>query len=80
MLKFNAKNLAITVFLGVLLVGIVGIANAQESLPEGGDGFETAVKLEPGNYVTDHNISRKVPEYFKLSVGAGQILVVNTKG
>lgn len=76
MIKFNAKNLAIVVFLGALLVGIIGIVNAQEALPKGGDGFETAVEIEPGSYVTDHDISRKVPEYFKLAVGAGQILAV----
>ncbi len=76
MAKFNAKNLAIAVFLGALLVGVIGMVNAQQALPKGGDGFETAVKIEPGNYVTDHDISRKVPEYFKLTVGAGQILAV----
>jgi len=78
MAKFNAKNLAIMVFLGVLLVGIIGIANAQQVLPKGGDDFETAVEIESGNYVTDHDISRKVPEYFKLTVGAGQVLIVKT--
>jgi len=61
----------------LLLVGLVGIASAQETLPKGGDDFETAVELELGNYVTDHDISRKTQEYFKLPiVKAGQMLVV----
>ncbi len=77
MTKFNAKNLAIAVFLGVFLIGLVGIANAQEALPKGGDDFETAVELKLGSYVTDHDISRKTSEYFKLPiVKAGQMLVV----
>ncbi len=61
----------------LLLVGIVGIASAQETLPKGGDDFETAVELQAGSYVTDHDISRKTSEYFKLPiVKAGQMLVV----
>jgi len=71
------KNIAIAVFLGVLLIGLVGIASAQEALPKGGDDFETAVELKLGSYVTDHDISRKTSEYFKLPiVKAGQMLVV----
>ena len=76
MAKFDTKNLVVIIIFGILLIGTVAIVNAQQALPKGGDSFGTAVKIESGNYVTDHDISRKVPEYFKLTVGAGQILSV----
>ena len=83
--KKNAKAssigiVAITsalVLVGTLLFGVVGIASAQQTLPKGGDSFETAVELQPGSYVTDHKISIDAPEYFKLPpVKAGQELSV----
>jgi preprotein translocase subunit SecG len=56
----------------LFLVGIIGIVNAQntqEALPEGGDGFETAVKLEPGSYQRD---VMQETGYFYVDVKAGQ--------
>ena len=76
MLKFNAKKLALFVFLGVLLVGIAGIASAQQALPKGGDSFETAVRIEPGSY---QGGSLKEAEYFYITgVKLGQ--EINIKG
>lgn len=71
MAKFKAKNLAIAVFLGIVLVGVIGIVNAQESLPEGGDSFDTAVKLEPGSYEGGAMESGE-SEYFYINVKQGQ--------
>jgi len=39
MAKLNAKNLAVFIFLGILLVGVIEIVNAQQTLPKGGDSF-----------------------------------------
>ena len=79
MIKFNAKNLTIAVFFGILLIGVIGIVNAQEALPKGGDGFETAVKLEPGSYQGGGSFENKETEYFYLeNVKPGQ--EVNIKG
>jgi len=79
MVKFNAKNLTIAVFFGILIIGVIGIANAQEALPKGGDGFETAVKLEPGNYQEGGSFENKKVEYFYFeNVKPGQ--EVNIKG
>jgi len=76
-MNFKIKNLVIAVFLGVLLVGVIGVASAQQVLPTGGDSFETAVNIQAGSYVTGHDISYKTQEYFKLPVvKAGQMLVV----
>ena len=69
MTKTNVKNLVIVAFFGILLVGAVGIVNAQEALPAGGDGLETAVKLEPGSYQRD---AMAETEYFYVDVKAGQ--------
>ena len=78
MAKFNAKSLAIAVFLGILLVGIIGIANAQQALPKGGDGFETAVKIEPGSY-KGGSLDNKEAEYFYITgIKSGQ--EINIKG
>lgn len=73
MAKFNAKNLALFIFLGILLVGVIGIVSAQEALPRGGDSFETAVKLEPGSY-EGGEIESVESEYFYINVKAGQEL------
>lgn len=66
MAKFNTKNLAIIIFLGILLIGITGTANAQQVLPKGGDSFETAVKLEPGSY-KGGSLKNKEVEYFYIT-------------
>ena len=71
MTKFNAKKLAMVAFLGILLVGIIGIANAQRSLPRGGDSFETAIELEPGSYEGEA-MKKGEPEYFYINVRPGQ--------
>ena len=73
MRKFNAKNLVITVFLGVFLLGIAGVVNAQQTLPKGGENFETAVKLESGSYEGEA-IKEGAPEYFYINVKPGQEL------
>lgn len=69
MAKFNAKNLGIAFLLGMFLIGVVGIVNAQQTLPKGGDSIETAVKLEPGSYQRD---AMEEKEYFFVDVKAGQ--------
>jgi len=76
MTQFNTKSLVIAVSFGILLFGITGIVNAQQTLPKGGDDFGSAIEIESGSYVTDHDISRKVQEYFKLTIEVGQMLVV----
>ena len=53
MAKIKVKNLVIAAFVALTLVTTVGIANAQEILPKGGDSFETAVEIQPGNYQRD---------------------------
>ena len=73
MTKFNAKNLVIVVFLGAFLVGAIGIVSAQQTLPKGGDSFETAVKIEPGSYEGEA-IEEGEPEYFYIDVKPGQEL------
>ena len=79
MVKFNAKNLTIAVFCGIFLIGIIGIVNAQEALPKGGDSFETAVKLEPGSYKEGGSFENKEVEYFYLeNINPGQ--EINIKG
>ncbi len=78
MAKFNAKNLAIAVFLGVLLIGIVGVVYAQEALPKGGDSFETAVKLEPGSYQGGSLKSKEVEYFYVTDIKPGQ--EINVKG
>jgi len=77
MAKFNAKNLVVIIIFGILLIGTVAIVNAQQALPRGGDSFGAAVEIQSGSYITDHDISRKTLEYFKLPiVKAGQMLIV----
>jgi len=78
MAKFNAKNLAIVVLFGILLIGIIGIVNAQQALPKGGDNFETAAKIEPGNY-KGGSLDNKEAEYFYITgIKSGQ--EINIKG
>ncbi|MGB2728017.1 MAG: PGF-CTERM sorting domain-containing protein [Halobacteriota archaeon] len=76
MKRMETEKLGTFVLIGLLLLGAVGIASAQQMLPEGGDGFETAIEIQPGSYVTDHDIPDDAPEYFKLTVRAGQVLTV----
>jgi len=79
MVKFNAKNLTIAVLFGILFIGVIGIVNAQEALPKGGDSFETAVKLEPGSYKQGGSFENKEVEYFYLeNIKPGQ--EINIKG
>ena len=52
--------------------GVVGIVNAQQTLPKGGNSFDTAVGLQPGSYVTDHKIPRNAPEHFMFTLNPGQ--------
>ena len=73
MAKFNAKNLALVAFFGLLLFGVVGFVYAQQALPTGGDSFETAVKIEPGSYEGEA-IKDGEPEYFYINVKPGQEL------
>jgi hypothetical protein len=65
MTRFNFKKLTIIGVL-VFLFGIVGIINAQQVLPKGGDSFTSAVKLEPGSY-QGSSIESKEAEYFYLT-------------
>ncbi|XOB41494.1 MAG: hypothetical protein ACKKMS_02100 [Candidatus Nealsonbacteria bacterium] len=69
MIKLNIKNLTRTVFLGMFLFGVITGANAQQTLPKGGDSYETAVKLELGNYQRE---AMEEKEYFYVDVKAGQ--------
>lgn len=55
----------------LFIAGLIGIVNAQQALPKGGDGFETAVKLEPGNY-EGGAMKKGEPEYFYINVKPGQ--------
>lgn len=66
MARFNIRKLAIVGILGLFLFGMVGIVNAQQVLPKGGDSFTSAVKLEPGNY-QGGSIESKEAEYFYLT-------------
>jgi len=78
MAKFNAKNLAIVVFLGMFLVGVTGLVYAQEALPKGGDGFENAVKIELGSY-QGGSLGNKEKEYFYVTdIKPGQEVKVKT--
>jgi hypothetical protein len=67
MVKFNAKNLGMAVFLGILLVGLVGVANAQQALPRGGDSFETAIEIESGLYKEGRSLKSNEVEYFYIA-------------
>ena len=73
-MRLSVKNLAITTFVAVILIGIISIVNAQEILPKGGDSFETAVEIEPGSYEGTGLVEKGVPEYFYINVKPGQEL------
>lgn len=65
MAKFSIKNLAVIGLVGIFLIGMAGIASAQQqALPKGGDSFATAVELEPGVYQAD---SLEENEYFYVA-------------
>lgn len=72
MAKFNAKNLGIAVSLAVLLVGVIGIVNAQQTLPKGGDSFETAIEIQPGFYEGGGFESRELEYFYVVDVKPGQ--------
>ena len=55
----------------LLLVGVIGVANAQEVLLKGGGGFDDAVKLETGNYGGEV-MKKGESEYFYINVKSGQ--------
>jgi len=76
MAKFNAKNLGIIVFLGMLLFGLIGIAKAQPALPRGGDGFETAVEIKPGSYKGRSLKSHEIEYFYITDVKPGQEIKV----
>lgn len=76
MRKFSAKNLAIAIFLGVLLVGVIGTVSAQQALPKGGDSFETAVELEPGNYQGGSLEDREKEHFYVADIKPGQEIKV----
>ena len=48
-MKIRHKKIASFLLAGVLF-SLAGVVMAQQILPKGGDGFETAVKLEQGSY------------------------------
>ncbi len=75
MAKFNAKNLAIIIVFGIFLLGTVVIVNAQQLLPEGGDSFGAAVKLEPGSY-EGGAMEKDQVEYFYINLKPGQELQI----
>lgn len=62
----------------LFIAGLVGIVNAQEALPKGGDGFETAVEIEPGSY-KGRSLKSHETEYFYIAdIKPGQ--EINVKG
>jgi len=77
MKRMKMEKVGTFVLIGLLLLGAVGIASAQQPLPTGGDSFDTAVTIEPGSYETDHEIAYNTYEYFKITVNAGQTLKVS---
>lgn len=72
------KRLKIFILIGLVLIGTAGIVSAQQTLPDGGNGFDDAIELDLGSYVTGHDIPADAPEYFKLTqkVSAGQLLTI----
>jgi len=77
MVKFNAKNLTIAVFFGILLIGVIGIVNAQEALPKGGDGFDTAVEIKPGSYKGGGLESHEAEYFYITDIKPGQEIKIN---
>lgn len=76
MKKVNMERLGMVVLIGILVLGAVGIASAQQTLPKGGDSFENAVEIQPGSYVRDHEMPEGSREYYKISVKPEQILKI----
>ena len=74
-------RLKIFILVGLVLIGTAGIVNAQQTLPYGGNGFYNAIEIDPGSYVTGHDIPDDAPEYFKLTqkVNAGQLLTIKVR-
>ena len=66
------------ILIGLVIIGTAGIVSAQQILPDGGNGFDDAIEIDLGSYVTDHDIPVDAPEYFKLTqkVNAGQLLTI----
>ncbi len=72
------KRLKILILMGLVLIGTAGIVSAQQTLPDGGNGFDDAIEIDLGSHVTGHAIPSDAPEYFKLTqtVNAGQLLTI----
>lgn len=72
------KKLKMFILIGLVLIGTTGIVSAQQTLLDGGNGFDNAVEIDPGRYMTGHSIPADAPEYFKLTekVNAGQLLTI----
>lgn len=51
----------------------------MKTLPPGGDRPESAVPVEPGDYVTGHAIAKDVREYYSIKLKPGQTLSVGTR-
>ena len=66
MARLSIKNLVTASILGLFLFGTTGVINAQQSLPKGGDSFETAVKIEPGSY-KGGSLDNNEEEYFYIT-------------
>lgn len=72
MIKVNTKSFIVAI---LSLVFLVGIANAQDALPTGGDDFETAVELELGSYEGGAMESGEA-EYFYINMEPGRELQI----
>ncbi len=72
------KKLEMFILIGLVIIGTAGIVSAQQTLPDGGNGFDDAIEIDLGSYVTGHDIPVDAPEYFKLTnkVNAGQLLTI----
>jgi len=80
MKRMKMEKVGTFVLIGLLLLGAVGIASAQQPLPTGGDSFDDAVTIEPGSYETDHEMGWRDDdmEYFKITeLNAGQTLKIS---
>lgn len=72
------NKLKMFILTGLVIIGTAGIVSAQQTLPDGGNGFDDAIEIDLGSYVTGHDIPSDAPEYFKLTqkVNAGQLLTI----
>jgi len=77
MAKFNPKNLTIAVLFGILLIGVMGVVNAQEALPAGGDSFDTAVEIKPGSYKGEALKSHEAEYFYITDIKPGQEIKIN---